>query len=212
MTRLIKRKPIRGKGNSMTLLKFFISSFVFVLIFAVLAHAQREKTQPIPPSKIATINTEVFEDETNGIKELTEAYDKLETEFKLQIEELNSLTQRIVEIQEEINKYYRMYEPPRDVFKVVEEKEKEYESLIEKYKTRQPEIKALYEKRYAETVGILNKKIARAANFFAKEKGYYMILSISKSNESFILVKSDNLDVTAEFIKFYSEDFSKKEK
>ncbi|HEX8286540.1 MAG TPA: hypothetical protein VF556_01005 [Pyrinomonadaceae bacterium] len=73
----------------------------------------------------------------------------------------------------------------------------------------QEKVKSLYEKRVIELTADINKRIIEATSLFAKEKGYLFILDISKLDESFILTKSDNADVTEEFIKYYKGNFAK---
>jgi Skp family chaperone for outer membrane proteins len=74
---------------------------IFVLILSALAFAQAEKTQNAP-TKIAVINTEAFYDKETGIKEIVEANNKLEAEFKPQIDELEALKDTILKLEKEI--------------------------------------------------------------------------------------------------------------
>jgi Skp family chaperone for outer membrane proteins len=192
----------------MRVFQIFTKSVVFILIFSALAFAQTEKVQSPTLNKISFIDSEAFDDKETGIKELVAVYDKLEIEFKPQVQEIISLIEEIKRMQKEFEVspgYVRISA------EVINNKLKEYDLAAAKLKSWQEEAKTLYEKRESEQTAGIKKKIAQAVDLFAKEKGYKLIFMISKSNEPAILAKSEDADVTSEFIKYYNENFAKTE-
>lgn len=186
--------------------RFFTGGFVFVLIFSALAFAQTEQTKNAPLGKIAVINTETFYDKEKGISEIVETNDKLETEFKLQKDELSALAEKIKILEKELKDTAGMIESPRDISKeMINGKVNEYELAVENFKKTQDDIKSLYDKRKPEVFADIYKKVGDAIKQFTKEKGYALILDSSKLNDGVILGELD--DVTNEFIKYYNDSF-----
>lgn len=186
--------------------RFFTGGCVFVLILSALAFAQIEKTQTSAPNKIAGINTEAFYDKEAGIKEVVEANDKLETEFKSQKDELRLLGEKIQNLQKEIEELAK----PQKVgcYPSIQNKVDEYKKLISEYKRRQDDLKSLYDKRKPEIFADIYKKVGEAIKQFAKENGYVIVLDSSKDNSSTI-IEGETIDITKEFIKYYNDNFAK---
>jgi Skp family chaperone for outer membrane proteins len=189
--------------------RLLISSFALTLVFMALAIAQTEKTQTVPQVKIAVINTDAFYDKETGIKEVVETDNKLEAEFKPQFEELKLMAEKIVKLEKELkilgSGYWDGPITKEDIEKLISD----YESAVSKYKTRQNEIKSLYEKRKPEIFADVYKEVGAAIKQFSTENGY-LIIDISKSYSSFIITDVDeDEDVTKEFIKYYNEIFAK---
>jgi Skp family chaperone for outer membrane proteins len=184
--------------------RLFTKTLTIALIFSTAAFAQTETAQTVPTPKIVYVNSEAFYGKENGITELVEIYGRLRAEFQPKYNELKALGEQIMALDKEIKKYYELYG-----IKVLKEKIAEYESLIDKYKTKEAVAKYLYERRAAETIDVVKKQIARFADSFAAEKGYVLILDISKSNGTFTFSDSGNSDVTIDFIKYCNENFAK---
>jgi Skp family chaperone for outer membrane proteins len=191
----------------MKIFRLLVSSLAFTLIFTTLVIAQTEKTQIVPPSKIAVIDSNLFYDKTNGVKELTEAYDKLEAEFKPQAEELELLAEKILKLQKTLEEFQILAKKyPNVGCYSFDDKFDEYDKLTLECKQKQTETRTLYQKRELEQIGDIKKKIGEAIQKFTKEKGYAIILDSSKINDGLI---TDVDDVTKEFIKYYNENFAK---
>lgn len=77
------------------------------------------------------------------------------------------------------------------------------------FKDKHNDFESLREKRESEFITPIKIKIGDALKQFGKEKGYGLILDSSKNSSMF--TKSDIVDVTEEFIKFYN-DLSEKDK
>lgn len=189
--------------------RFFTKSLISVLILSALAFAQTEKTQTSAVNKIATINTEAFYDKETGIKEVIETNDKLEAEFKLQSDELFALAEKILKLQKELEEFQKLSERfkgicvPDDINKKFDD----YEKLTSEYKEKQRTLKSLYDKRKPEIFAGVYKRVGDAIKQFAKEKGL-LIIDISK-DFCMCICEFQNDDVTAEFIKYYNENFAK---
>lgn len=188
--------------------RVFTTSLIFALILTAAAFAQAKIAQTVPAGKIVYVNSEAFYDNAAGITQLVEIFEKLEAEFQPQADELDALFRKIKSLEEEIRRFIN-YKPPPGAYKTIEDIIAEYESILEKYKTKETVARYQYERRAAETIDVVKKKIARFANSFAAEKGYVLILDISKSNGTFTFSSFDNADVTAEFIKYCNENFAK---
>ena len=81
----------------------------------------------------------------------------------------------------------------------------ECEKLEKEMKLIADEAKSQYEKRKAEIVEPINKRITEKLEVFRTNKGYKTIFDVSK-----VAMKNENLpDVTNEFIKFCNEEFEK---
>jgi len=188
--------------------RFLTGGFVFVLIFSALAFAQTEKTQSNYASKIGFINSEAFDNKETGIKEIVETNEKLEAEFKPQIDELKAIAEKIQNQQEEFKKAGSGYWDGPIPKEKLDKSLKDYESDVCKYKTRTEEIKSQYDKRKSEIFADVYKKVRDTIKQFAKEKGYLIVLDSSKDNSSAI-IEVETIDITKEFIKYYNENIAK---
>ncbi len=187
--------------------RFFTKSLIFVLILSALAFAQTENPQTLSQNKIAVINTEAFYHKDTGIKELADVYSQLEIEFKAKNDELALMFEGSKKMLKEIEDFgvCKFGCPSESVFKA---KRDEYEKLLCKIQIENSVAKSLYKKRELELAGIVKKKVAEAIKQFAKEKGYVMVLDSSKDNAS-VIIEGETDEITKEFIKYYSENFTK---
>ena len=189
----------------MKISRYFFSILAFILVFAILAIAQTEKTQNVNPIKIAFVYAIAFEDEKTGIKELAEIIKKLDEEFKPQTEELKMMYEKHQELRTELQKLADSYKLTGTTItkEFLDEKIKESESLNSEIEKKRKEIKSLYEKHKLEVTKEINKKIVEAIKQFAKEKDYEAIFDASVE----LLTYPQNFgkpDVTDEFIKYYN--------
>lgn len=66
----------------MKIFQKLVCSLAFILAFTIFAVAQTEKPHSVIPKKVGIIDSGTFEDKEKGIKELIDAYNNLDTEFK----------------------------------------------------------------------------------------------------------------------------------
>lgn len=166
---------------------------IFTLLVCVSSFAQ---------NKIAVVDASVFYDEKNGIMELVTSNKKLEDEFKPKAEKFNDIGKELAKDITICSKTGHC--DLKELEKRITEYEKQNKEFKETFYTQ-------FEKRKAEIVEPINRKIGDKAKEFVKKKGYAMLLDISKSkSESWIICElcHDN-DVTNEFIKFCNEEFEK---
>ena len=93
----------------------------------------------------------------------------------------------------------------------INKKFEDYDKLTKEYQQRQDEIKSLYDKCKPAIFADVYKKVGDAIKQFSKEKGYVLIVDISKSNEHSMIAEDEATNITVEFIKYYNENFAKTE-
>ena len=196
----------------------------FVLIFtfncAFPAVAQTQKTLTENSGKIAKINSDAFGDKKTGIKELADGIDKLESEFKSEVEEIIALTKEI----EERGKYLTQVgevlkscnvincsKSPDLTPQNIEKKIKEYQKLQDENSLKRSSLKIRYQDRREKEIYPIIAKIRAALEKFRREKGYAAILDTAKTGaaDSYMTVDETSVDVTDEFIRYYNENFEK---
>jgi Skp family chaperone for outer membrane proteins len=186
--------------------RVFTKSWIFVFILSALAFAQTANPQNSATGKIGLIDTEVFGNKETGIREIVEAYDKLESEIKPQKDELVVWAEKIQKLEKEIGEFQLILKKYPGACVSMKEIE-EYDKLITEYKKQEQTAKSFYDKRKSEIFADVYKKVGGAIQQFAKEKGYALIIDSAKLNDGVILGELD--DITKEFIKYYNENFVK---
>ena len=182
------------------------AGFIFAAIFAVSASAQGT-AQPAAGYKIVIVNTAAF-DSKEGITKYVNALTALETEMRpltVEIEGMvtryNALGADIKKIQDQMAKGGGV---PIDQA-AAQKKVEDYKALEIAIKRKQEDGKQRMESRQPAILNPVLQDIAKAMDEFAKQKGYALILDISKDNTGLILaVDAAKLDVTKEFITYYN--------
>lgn len=180
---------------------------IFACFCAVSASAQ-VPVQPAGPAKIVVIDTTAF-DSKDGIKKYITAMDALEKEFAPLNTEIQGMVSRYTALGAEIKKLQDAATASPTVpinQKDAQAKIDEYQSLETNIKRKQEDGKTRFEKRRGEVLGPIMQDIGKAMDDFAKQKGYALMLDISKMYDSGILLTLDpsKIDVTKEFITFYN--------
>ncbi len=171
---------------------------IFIIIFSLAVFGQSIKT--------AKINTDAFEDEKTGIKELVGVLAKLEVEFKQKIDELKLLADKITKFQKEVQqKYSGVYEPIRPLN--LDEDLAFFEKLKAEFIEKQESLIFLFTKRKKEMTETINNRIQVKLAEFNKIKGFAFIYDSSKVNS--IVIGEGSIDVTKEFVKYCNEEFEK---
>lgn len=174
--------------------------FVLSLFLCVCSFAQ---------NKIAAVNSYIFYDEKSGIKELVTANKKLEEEFAPSQKELKSLNDKLSVFLIELDKCAhdsckkRSYEEAQKMML-------EMETLSEKVKEITGEINTQIEKRKAELIEPINKRIAEKLELYRTTKSYKKIFDLGDNKIASAILGIDmSIDITNEFIKFCNEEFEK---
>lgn len=187
----------------MKVFQIFIYSFTFILLFSIFAPAQTNKTDSL---KVVSINSEKFRDVADGIKELADAYVKLDSEFDSVKIELKSLYERYEKLVAELKSIATAREVSGISQKYMDNLINDTNLLGTELKSKQGDAKSKYERREKELTFEINEKIKIALNEFAKENNYPIVLDSSKLDSSPIIL-GDIKDVTKELIQFYNERF-----
>lgn len=182
-------------------------SLIFTGLIAVSASAQ-VPAQPTAVARIVVIDTGAF-DSKDGIKKYTNAMDALDKEFAPLRTEIQGLVNRYNALGAEIKRIQDAANAPAPVpidQKTAAAKVEEYQALEVTIKRKQEDGKARLERRQPEVLGPVLQDIGKAMDDFAKQRGYALILDVSKMYTQGILLTLDatKIDVTKEFITFYN--------
>jgi Skp family chaperone for outer membrane proteins len=186
-------------------LRLFAASLIFAALFAVSAFAQA--TQPAAGTvKIAVINTQAFDDAKAGITKYTNAMNTLEAEFKPVNTELQTMVTKYQTLGTEIQNLQKNTNPAVPIKpEAIQQKIDEYGKLERDIKFKQEDAKARFESRQTALLGPVLQDIGKAIQDYSKQKGYTLILDISKmANADLILALDEKADVTKDFITFYN--------
>ena len=182
--------------------------YIFILITTFSVHGFSQTTA----SKMVVVDTDMFKNKQRGIKEVVEAYDKLEAEFKSQNDELNLIAEKAKKLAKEI---YELVELNKKSGMWVcgsklPEKTEEFANLQIEYKAKDDKRRSSYEKRKAEIFVEADKKIQTALIRFAKDNNFETIYEFKGLEEisRYVCSGGDKLNVTDKFIVFYNKNYA----
>lgn len=150
--------------------------------------------------KIGLVDTSVFGDEKEGIFRFRDAVKSVESEFKPQQVELDSLKTRFDATLKQIAELSKASVVSQESIKA---KQGEAETLERQMKDKQEVAQKAFEKRYNEVVGPVSRDIGNTLTKFAEERGITLTLDISKILPA-ILTIAPAADLTKEFIADYN--------
>lgn len=163
--------------------------------------------QPAAPLKIGIINSNAFADEKAGITKFVNALKSLNAEFAPLQTELQTMGTRLNALAKEVQLFRDQAaggKIPVDE-KAAQAKYDEAEKLQRDIKFKEEDAKARYQRRFQAVMDPLQEDISKAANDFAKQKGYTFILDFAKDNMGLLIaVGDDKVDVTKDFITYYN--------
>jgi len=181
----------------------FFASLMLAAVCAGSALAQ----QPAAPLKIGIINSNAFADEKAGITKFVNALKSLNAEFAPLQTELQTMGTRLNALAKEVQLFRDQAaggKIPVDE-KAAQAKYDEAEKLQRDIKFKEEDAKARYQRRFQAVMDPLQEDISKAANDFAKQKGYTFILDFAKDNMGLLIaVGDDKVDVTKDFITYYN--------
>jgi Skp family chaperone for outer membrane proteins len=152
----------------------------------------------VPVSKMAVIYSEAFQDSKTGIARFTVTMNKLNGEFQKIQDELSQTTQRLKQLQEEINKLQQTggATPAQIQAKIdtLDQQKREYQRKGE-------DTKAQYQKRYQELFLPLQDDVSKALDAYAKARSITMVIDGSQVPILYAAVSSD---ITRAFISEYN--------
>jgi Skp family chaperone for outer membrane proteins len=155
----------------------------------------------VPQSKIAFVDTEMFSDNTAGIRKLVNAVKTVNAEFQARYTELENINNRLKALSEEINKLSASAAPvgPETIRAKTEEGQRLERDL--KYKKDQYDVD--YQKRYQQVVQPVSSEIGRGLDAYLLSHGLTLILDISKLAPA-VLTLNPQMDITKDFIAEYN--------
>ncbi len=184
----------------MKTIRLLIVSAVLTSIFAISAIAQANA------NNIAVVNTLAFGAEKGGITKYVNAQKKLDTEFKVEQAQLQTLATRINTLKKEIETLRNATNPNVPVStKTVNDKAALHDNLAREFKFKQDNAKAKYNTRRQTLLGPVSLDIGKALQVFATQKGYGLILDAAKLDRAGLILAFDQkFDVTKAFIAYYN--------
>lgn len=188
-------------------IRLFAVGLFLMAVFTVSSFAQATSAQPAPTGKIGVINSYDFGDEKAGITKYVSAITALNAEFKTVEDELKAMNTRFEALKVEIANIQKLAETnPKAVDqKAAQAKVDEAEKLQRDFKFKSEDAKARYEKRQQVVLGPVLNEIYKGIQEFSKQKGYMMILDVSKMAEADVIMALDEKAlITKEFITFYN--------
>lgn len=160
----------------------------------------RNVNAPVPDTKLAVVNTDMFRDEKVGIKRYVNAVNTVQREFQPRNAELLNLQNRIKALADEITKLSgNTVVGPQ----TIQAKQDEGERLQRELKYKKEQADADVEKRFSEVVGPVSTDIGNALNEYATQHGLTMILDISKLLPA-VLAFNPATDISEAFIADYN--------
>jgi Skp family chaperone for outer membrane proteins len=191
----------------MKTIRLAAASFIFTAIFAVSAFAQ-PAAQAGANVKVMFINTAAFEAKDgitkylSALSTLGREMEPLRAEIRTMVARFEALEKELAQMQTQINAATAATRPALE--KQFVAKRDEYQALEINIKRKQEDGKARFERRQAELISPVQQDISRVMQDFAKQKGYSVILDVSKLAGAVLVYDEAKADVTKEFITFYN--------
>jgi Skp family chaperone for outer membrane proteins len=157
---------------------------------------------PVPPSKIAIIDTTMFGDEKSGIYRYVDAARILAGEFKARSDEVTNLATRLNALANELDTLIKT-NPVNQT--VLDAKQQQGAALQTEYNTKKAKLDEDVSKRYQQVVSPISRQIGASLDQFATQRGITMTLDASKILPA-ILTLVPAADITQAFI----NDFNSK--
>lgn len=157
-------------------------------------------TAPVPDAKIALVDTSMFGEEKTGITRYINAVKGVQAEFVVRNTELLNLQARIKTISDELAK---LTAAPVVSAGTIKAKQDEGERVQRELKYKKEQYEADFEKRYTEVVGLASTDIGKAMDQYASQRGFTMVLDLSKLLPA-LITWNPATDITQAFIADYN--------
>jgi len=132
---------------------------------------------PVPPSKIALVDTSMFGDEKSGIYRFVDATRAVAAEFKTRSEEVNNLAKRLTALANEVDALMKANPPNKTV---IDAKQQQGGALQAEYDNKKAKLDEDLGKRYDQVVSPISRQIGAELDKFAAQRGVTMTLDVSK--------------------------------
>lgn len=186
--------------------KFNLLSPVLCFVLLLSAQAFAQGGAQAGGQKIGFIDTGAFYDDKVGITRLVAAYRQLNTEFAAPQKELETLGTRIQTLEKELTTLQEQASKGVQIDRVAANaKSEDYEKLKREYQFKADNLKSSLERRRPQIVGPVSQEIGKALDEFAKQKGFGVIMDVSKFEQAgALLFYSEAADSTKDFIAFFN--------
>jgi len=152
----------------------------------------------IAEGKFAIIDTDSFNDPTNGIKRLVAAFQTVEREFKPRRDEIQTLRTRYDALVKEIQDTQKVADQ-----RALAAKADQAEQLKVEIERKQQDGQKALDKRVADLTGPVYQDIGSALQAFARARGLSVIFDVSKM-QGVVMVVNEGVDITGAFIAEYN--------
>jgi Skp family chaperone for outer membrane proteins len=154
--------------------------------------AAPQTSGPLPDSKIALIYSDAFLDPKTGIGRFTTVLANLNREFQPRQTELQQLSQKIQQLQDDIEKTKGVAEP-----RALQTKVDQLEQWKKDLQRKGEDAQTAYTKRRGEIFAPLEDDIKKGLEAFAKQRGINVIIDGSQVP---VVYAADSIDITKAFI------------
>ncbi len=182
--------------------RLFLASFFLAALVRPLAAQPKPTAESlaIAPARVASINTEGFVDEKNGIKKLVKVLQQLDEEFKTQEKDLMDMSQHLTALSQEVG---QLRSNPAADPKITSSKMAELQQLQRSFKQKGEAAQAVYNKRNKELRQPVEAEIAKELTNYLQDRNFAMLLDSSRLGGP-VLAARPNLDVTGDFIAYFN--------
>ena len=153
----------------------------------------------VPDTKIALIYSEAFLDPKTGIAKFSVLLNNLNREFQPRQTEINGLTTRAQQLNDDIEKTRAVADP-----KTIQQKVDQLEQLKKDLQRKGEDAQAAYNKRRGEIFQPLQDDIGKALEVYAKAHNINVIIDGSQVP---VVYAADSLDITRAFINDFNRKF-----
>jgi Skp family chaperone for outer membrane proteins len=193
----------------MRLIRFTLTAVLPILLNLVTVFAQqpgaaRPSTPTsgaanVPDGKVAIVDTEAFGDSKTGIVRLVRAFESVNSEFKIQRDELQKLNAQYEQIVKDINATKVVADQ-----KTLAAKTDQAESLKKQIERKQQDARDAYTKRLRDVTEPVWRDINTSLEAYARQRGASVVFDVSKLGQVMLVINS-GIDITKGFIADYNQ-------
>jgi Skp family chaperone for outer membrane proteins len=192
----------------MKTVRLIAAGFIFAIAFAVSVSAQGA-AQPAANVKVMFINTEAFGD-PGGITRYVNAITALDNnvapdraQIRSMVTRHDALAKEVTQLQAQIDAAPNAAGTPA-LIKQMEARIEEGRTLETDIKRRQEDGRKKWERLHNDMIDPILENIRLGLQDFAKQRGYSVILDVSKLGPALVAFDPAKADVTKDFIAFYN--------
>lgn len=159
--------------------------------FVAFATAGYGQATPAPQVKVGLINSQMFTDQTNGVRRLLNAIRTLDIEFRPRRDEIAQLVARFNTLNDDAAKA------------PTAQKREQLQTLQTEITRKQEDARLAFARREATLTNPVRLNIFNALEAYARQRGVDVLIDVSKFPDGVLLVNK-NADLTAAFIRDFN--------